>query len=99
MKDGRYERFMRHSKTLVPIGVSGIALIGLSIYRFLTLTKETETRKVIYDSAEVVLSFGTSFMILMYMGMLLMSTISQTFRGIPFTGMSFSIVLYRKILI
>jgi len=92
MKDGRYERFMRHSTTLVPIGVSGIGLIVLSIYRFLTPTKETH--KVIYDSAELILSFGASFMVLLYMGRLLMSVLNQAFRGISFDGMAFTFVLF-----
>lgn len=94
MKDGRYERFMRHSTTLVPIGVSGIGLLGLSIYRFLSPRKETETHKVIYDSAEVILSFGASFMVLLYMGRLLMSVLNQAFRGISFDGMAFTFVLF-----
>ena len=89
MKDGTYQRFMRHSSTLVPIGVSGIGLIGLNIYRYVT-----PVNNKIYDYAEVALSAGASFMVLMYMGGLLMTILSQAFRGMSFDGMAFTFVLY-----
>jgi hypothetical protein len=90
MKDKTYERFMRHSPILVPVGVSGIGLIGLNIYRFVT----PEKHKIIYDSVELALSFAASFTILMYMGGLLKTILVQAFRGLSFNIMTLTFVLY-----
>jgi hypothetical protein len=87
-----YENFMRHSATLVPIGLAGIGLLGLILYRLVTPVSDDLKKKLSY--AELALSLVTSSMVLLYMGGLFMSILMQMFRGFIFNSMNVSIIAY-----
>jgi hypothetical protein len=92
MKDSTYERFLRHSTTLVPIGLAGLGLVATTIYRLVTPVSDDLKKNLTY--AEVALSLVTSSMVLLYMGGLFMTIVMQVFRGLAFNGMTLSILAY-----
>ena len=80
MKEGIYERVLKFSSTHVPIGLAGLGLVAITIYRLVTPISDDLKKKLSY--AELALSFVTSSMILLYMGALFMSILMLMFRSL-----------------
>lgn len=92
MKNAMYDNFIRHSATVVPIGLAGLGLVAITVYRLVTPVSDDLKKKLSY--AELALSFVTSSMVLLYMGGLFRSIVMQAFRGLAFNGMAFSMIVY-----
>ena len=92
MKDGVYERFMRHSATLVPIGLSGAGLISLITYRLIYPISDDLKWKLYY--VELILSVGASFMVLGYMSGLFITVLTHMIRDGVVNGMDVSFIIY-----
>jgi hypothetical protein len=92
MKEGVYERFMRHSATLVPIGLAGTGLITLITFRLARPVSDELNKTLSY--VELFLSFGASLMILIYMGGLFTTLLRQMLRGLAFNGMLIFFMIY-----
>ena len=92
MKNPTYDNFIRHSTTLVPIGLAGLGLVAITIYRLVTPVSDDLKKNLSY--AEVALSLVTSSMVLLYMGGLFKTIVMQAFKDLVFNGMTFSIIVY-----
>ena len=92
MKSRMHENFIRHSATLVPIGLAGIGLLSVTMYRLVTPVSDDLKKQLSY--AELALSLVTSSMVLLYMGRLFMTILMEMFRGLAFNGMTLSIIMY-----
>jgi len=92
MKESAYERFIKHSSTLIAIGLSGIALISLITYRLLYPVSDDLNQKLSY--AELALSLVTSSRILVYTGILFMILLIALARGSVFNGMFLIFMIY-----